>query len=166
MLADMNRLNEATKAAEEIKSIVAKEMNKKLIRDYYHILGRIELKRNNYALAIEHLQKTLDLYPYVQGGIWELMFTGPLAKAYYESGDLDKALSTYEKLSAMVWSNYFTGDINVENFYMLGKIWEQKGDTTKAIENYEKFLDLWKDADSGIAEVEDARKRLDGLRDN
>jgi hypothetical protein len=28
---------------------------------------------------------------------------------------------------------------------------------------YEKFLSLWKDADSGIAEVEDAKERLAGL---
>jgi serine/threonine protein kinase/predicted Zn-dependent protease len=164
MLADMNQLDEATKVAEEIKSFITKEMNKNLIRDYYHILGRIEVKRNNYALAIEHLQKTLDLYPYVQGGMWRLMFTEPLAEAYYESGDLDKALRAYEDLSAMVWSNYYTGDIYVKSFYMLGKIWEQKGDTTKATGNYEKFLDLWKDADPGIAEVEDAKKRLAGLR--
>jgi hypothetical protein len=36
---------------------------------------------------------------------------------------------------------------------MLGKIYEQKGWVGKAIEHYEKFLDLWKDADPGIAEV-------------
>jgi len=36
---------------------------------------------------------------------------------------------------------------------------------SKAIEHYEKFLSLWKDADSSIAEVEDAKKRLAGLKD-
>ena len=42
----------------------------------------------------------------------------------------------------------------------VGKIYEDKGWKGKAIERHEKFLDLWKDADPGIPEVEDAKKRL------
>jgi hypothetical protein len=36
--------------------------------------------------------------------------------------------------------------------------------TSKAIEHYEKFLNLWKNADPGIPEVEDVKKRLAGLK--
>ena len=34
----------------------------------------------------------------------------------------------------------------------------------KATEHYLKFFDLWRDADPGIAEVEDAMKRVAGLK--
>jgi hypothetical protein len=40
----------------------------------------------------------------------------------------------------------------------------KNGNMTTAIERYEIFLDLWKDADPGIAEVKDARKKVVGLK--
>jgi hypothetical protein len=39
-----------------------------------------------------------------------------------------------------------------------------KNNHSLPIEHYAKFLDLWKDADPGIPDVEDAKMRLAGLR--
>jgi len=35
---------------------------------------------------------------------------------------------------------------------------------SNAIENYDKFLDLWKDADPDLPEVEDAKETLKWLK--
>ena len=92
------------------------------------------------------------------------LFRSSLAQAYYESGDLEKSLESYEGIISRPTSLFYWGEIYAKSFYMLGKIYEQKDYKGKAIEHYEKFLDLWKDADPGIAEVEDAKKRLTGLK--
>jgi len=41
---------------------------------------------------------------------------------------------------------------------------QYEGWKTKALEHYEEFLSIMENADSGIAEVEDAKKRLAGLK--
>jgi len=41
---------------------------------------------------------------------------------------------------------------------------ERLSPITISLKNYQKFLALWKDADPGIAEVDDARKRVAGLK--
>ena len=74
------------------------------------------------------------------------------------------AQAEYERIVSSSSGRSDFGDVYALSFYELGKIYGQKGWKGKAIEHYEKFLDLWKDADPGIAEVEDAKKRLAGLK--
>jgi serine/threonine protein kinase/Flp pilus assembly protein TadD len=156
-------LDKAQKTATELKELIDSGMNKKAIRYYYNLLGRLELKRENYIKAIELFNTALAYVPFQYS--WDnehALFIEPLAVAYYGSGNLRKSVEEYEKLVSLTAGRLFYGDIYVKAFYMLGKIAEQQGDKAKAIEYYRKFLDLWKDADPGFPEVEDAKKRLAG----
>ena len=91
------------------------------------------------------------------------MYLDGLARALYESGHLDKACKEYEKITQLTSGKVGWGNIYAKAYYMLGKIAEQQGDKARASRNYRKFLDLWKDADPGLPEVEDAKKRLSNL---
>ncbi len=54
---------------------------------------------------------------------------------------------------------------SVKAHFWLGVAYEQKGDKQEAIKEYQKFLEIWKAADPGIAEVADAKARLAKLRE-
>jgi len=154
---------EAEKFAAEYKTQLEKTMYQKGIRFYDYLLGIIELKKGNFSKSMQYLDEGLALESFGPLGksapALEL-----LAQAYYESKNLDKAKENYEKILALTYGRLWYGYHYTKSFYMLGKIYEQQGDTAKAIEHYEKFLDLWKDADPRIAEVDDARARLAALK--
>jgi serine/threonine protein kinase/Tfp pilus assembly protein PilF len=165
-------IDEAQKTADRLREFIEAGMHKKSMRLYYHLMGQIELENSNFLQAIGLFELALSLTSlqtdeYRAAMIGESMnelFIGSLASALFRSGDLKKAQDQYERLISLTPGGVFYGDQYTKSFYMLGRICEQQGDTAKAIEHYEKFLDLWKDADPGIAEAEDARKRLAVLK--
>ncbi len=159
---EMGRLAEAQKASQELRAMIEQGMNKKLMRHYYHLMGMIELEKEDYPKAIEYFKKGLPLL-YLLSSM-NIVYADSLGLAYYKSGNFEKAREEYERIGSHPTGRLYNGDVHAKSFYMLGKIYEQQGNTTKAIENYDKFLDLWKDADPGMVEVEDAKMRLEALK--
>ena len=157
-------MNAARKTADELKKMCDEGMNKKDIRYHHYLSGMIELEKKNYSSSIEYFQKAISLLPY-QHEIGpftndQAMFGEALALAYDNAGDKEKARKEYESIASMTMGKLYRGDIYVRTFYKRGRIDEELGLKDRAKEMYRKFLDLWKDADPGIPEVEDAKARL------
>jgi tetratricopeptide (TPR) repeat protein/tRNA A-37 threonylcarbamoyl transferase component Bud32 len=157
------RIDMAEKTAGELKSLIEKGLNRKAMRKYDHLMGAIELARNNTSKALEYLERAVRSLPYgpFEKDAWPII---RLAEAYFQAGDLPQAREQYEIITKMTTGRMGNDDDFARSFYHLGRIDEKLGDIAKARENYQKFLDLWKNADPGRPEVEDAKKRLAGLK--
>ncbi len=162
----MKSISDAQRTAKELKTLIEDSLFEKAIRYYQHLMGRIELEQENYKKAIKYFKEAISLLPYTRDGRMHFrpLFLNSLAQAYYKADDLEKAREEYEKISSLTYPRLMDGDIYAKSFYMTGKIYEQQRNRGKAIENYDKFLDLWKDADPGIAEIKDAKKKLEALK--
>ncbi len=87
-----------------------------------------------------------------------------LARAYYQNGDLDRAIAEYEMLITFDPDSRERRLIHPKYHLELAKLYEEGGQSSKAIVEYERFLELWKDADPGWIEVEEAKKKLASLK--
>jgi len=89
------------------------------------------------------------------------------AVSYYNIGRIADAVGLFERaVSRYDYNRAVWPDLSVKAHYWLGKSYEASGWNDKAIEQYKTFLVIWKDADDGIDEVDDAKARLAKLRNN
>jgi serine/threonine protein kinase/Flp pilus assembly protein TadD len=129
-----------------------------LAANYWQQAGEIALARKDFAHAIEYLSRADSTY------VWQFA-NYRLAEAYLESGDASGARKVLEKL---LKDYYELGQsspyIGATAHYLLGRAYEGTGDARKARAAYEEFLTIWKDADPGLKDVEDAKARLTRLK--
>jgi len=85
------------------------------------------------------------------------------ARVLAKKGDIARAISEYERLLEIRFTYESVHFIHPLHHYRLGVLNERAGEAEKAGAQYERFLDLWKNADPGLPEVEDVRKRLAAL---
>jgi len=161
----LKSISDAEKTAGELRELIQESLFKKLIRLHHHLMGMIELEKENYPGAIDYFKKAIPLLPYTRDGRREFrpLFINSLAEAYYKSGNLAKALEEYKRITTLTFPRIWDGDVYAKSFYMMGMIYQRMGRKAKAAENYGRFLELWKDADVGIPEISDAKKRLEAI---
>lgn len=157
------RIAEAEQTAEELRVLIDTGLNKKMIRLYDHLKGAVELERGDTAKALENLERAVRSLPY---GPFEkdAGFIDTLAEALVRAGDLARGREHYERIGKLTTGRLGSADLYARSFYHLGQIDEELGDRVGARRYYQKFLDLWNNADPGLPEVEDARKRLACLK--
>ena len=117
--------------------------------------------RQNYEKAIEYYTKAVPMNktrarPTVENN---------LAIAYIKNSQSEKAVQLLERFTTQLegLAMWFPTE-RVLAHYHLGTAYEAMGDKKKATQQYETFLDIWKEADTELDEIKDAKKRLAELK--
>ncbi len=147
----------AGRIAESLKNDI-EEKNPSLINDYWYAIGTIEWAKGNKELALTHFDKayTIKALPSFRHRVYYAVYNLEADRLGEAVAELEKVLPRYDGTR--------TGIFGGEIYYFLGLAYEKSGWNKKAIEKYQEFLEIWKNADAGIAEVEDAKQRLAMLK--
>ena len=157
VLATAGKTAEAQADAQGLRSNISPN-DLTSMQAYWRALGAIELAKGSPATAVTYLEKGLaGLDPTYKP--WRVI----LGQAYLESNRLGEAVGVLERQVSIFAVNY-DPVLNWRAHYLLGLAYEKSGWRDKAVQQYEEFLSTLKNADPGIAEVEDARARLSRLR--
>ena len=151
----------------EIKSILQRiTEGKNLIEYEYDLLNAEILLAENYTIKAITAFKNVTRqevptigYPDIVGYNLPFMKDG-LARAYQKAGQLDNAISEYERLTTYNPQGKDRYLIHPRYHYRLAVLYEEKGIKDKAIFQYKKFLELWEEADKNLPEPIDAKNRL------
>ena len=155
-LAEAGRLSEAREECENWRSRL--ERAGAPMKEYHRALGFLARQEGNFQQAIEHFEQTVvDIQDFPARFV--------LAETYLQSGRTVDAITSFEDLlQQYTWSRGIWVHWSVKIHYYLGIAYEDAGRLDDAVDQYETYLDILKDADSGLEAVADARRRLMRLR--
>ncbi|MEE9501662.1 MAG: tetratricopeptide repeat protein, partial [Candidatus Aminicenantaceae bacterium] len=153
----------AKSKAEYIKKKIQDKKLDIILMDYYNLLlAELFIAQNEGQMASGVLEKFTGSASLTSAHYWHIV-----ARIHELQGNWDEAIETYLKsysnTQLTYWGIsdpfYFYWSASLFD-YRVGILYAKKGDVAKAIEHLGKFVERWKNADPGIAEFENAQKRL------
>ncbi|MEP7270241.1 MAG: tetratricopeptide repeat protein [Acidobacteriota bacterium] len=124
-----------------------------VLRIWEYQRGQVALRQGRAEESLNHFRAAVH-YRAVE---WNIdSFEDCLANALLELGRNDEAIAEYERI-LKINPHYPLAH------YRLGQAYEHKGDREQARAAYQRFLQVWQGADAQIAELVEARQRLNAL---
>jgi tetratricopeptide (TPR) repeat protein len=163
------QLDSVRQRIDEMNSLLPKTDNSDLFVYYRALLhAELLLAQDSVDQAVALAENTVaPIFTALNGYTLDYLMPPSkdvLARAYAKKGELDKAIAEYERLLVVDQQNKNRLLIYPLLHYRLARLYEEKGLNAKAVVQYGKFIDLWKDTDYGINELQDAKSRLKALR--
>ena len=161
ILAQFYALSGNFEKAEQLATELQRDLagDEKEIYRYWYAKGAIAFAQDRFDDAAAAFKETVAIKGDFPGDFM-------LGRSYLQLGNHEKAVELFEgalrnheeslRLCFGTW--------NIKMHYYLGLAYEHSRWNEKAITQYEIFLKIWKDADPGIVEIEDAKKRLAALK--
>ncbi len=155
ILALDGQFEEAERAAKALRRFL--ETRDLDLGIYWFAAGSISLTQGWYGRAV-------DCFEQASATRDRLEVHYQLACAYLAAGRISEAISRFEALLLVYDSPRASlGHWSAKAHYHLGIAYEQADWPDNAVAEYRTFLDLWRNADPGIAEIRDAQTRLTRL---
>ena len=144
-----------------------------IAENWWHAVlqGEMALARSDYAQAATVLsgQPPGKMWFYLLDSAMSILANNALARdafarAAKAQGDLAGATEIYRALLAYGPQQKFVSVFEPRYVLEIARLLQQMGDKPGARKEYERFLNLWKDADSDLPELAEARQALSRLR--
>jgi tetratricopeptide (TPR) repeat protein len=137
-------------------------------KGWYHFLqGEIALAEGNTRAAIhafaagepEVVSQFSTTKPF-KSVFANLSFRDGLARAKAAEGDREGAIEIYRKLTKPDLAQKWTAAMEPRYVLELARLLDESGNSADAIRNYQRFVEMLKDADPGLPELQKVIKRL------
>jgi tetratricopeptide (TPR) repeat protein len=126
--------------------------------------GEVAFQAQDWEGAIEFIAPAIENMPRMEeaGNSQRTRLHYLLGVAYFETSDLDRAETSF--LEGLEQAGRVYDPIaTVRSLWYLGRIYESRGDETRARQYYQRFVDYWGGGDIDEANVEHAEDFLDRM---